>query len=67
MDWLLQPDFNKPEFDHATWYFDGSLLDGKTIILRATGFGIAIVSSEGDLLAMASGDPTALVQHRGRS
>ena len=37
--------------------FDGSLVDGKVVPLRATGFGIAIIAENGDLLAIARGAP----------
>ena len=55
--WLLQPDFSSPEVGNATWYFDGSMLNGKWLPLRATGFGIAVVSSSGQLLACGRGTP----------
>jgi len=56
-EWLRAPDLNNPAIDEATWYFDGSMLDGKVDLLRATGFGIAITSSGGDLLGTARGTP----------
>ena len=51
------PDLNDPAIDDATWYFDGAMFDGKVQLLRATGFGIAITSPEGDLLGTARGNP----------
>ena len=55
-EWLRAPDLNNPAIDEATWYFDGSMLDGKVDLLRATGFSIAITSSGGDLLGTARGN-----------
>jgi hypothetical protein len=56
-EWLRIPDLNDPAVDEATWYFDGSMLDGKVDLLRATGFGIAVTSPAGDLLGTARGNP----------
>jgi len=56
-EWLLMPDLNNPAVDEATWYFDGSMLDGKVDLLRATGFGITVTSPAGDLLGTARGNP----------
>jgi hypothetical protein len=56
-EWIRAPDLNDPAINEATWYFDGSMLDGKVDLLRATGFGIAITSPEGDLLGTAKGNP----------
>jgi hypothetical protein len=56
-EWLRAPDLNDPAIDEATWYFDGSMFDGKVDLLRATGFGIAITSPGGDLLGTARGTP----------
>ena len=36
--------------DIATWYFDGSFLYGRHIILRAISLGIAVVPEDGALL-----------------
>jgi len=55
--WLLEPDFNDPRIDEAMWFFDGSMLNGKWLPLRSTGFGIAIVSRTGKLMACARGCP----------
>ena len=54
--WLmpLRPD---QRFDDAVWYRDGSMLNGRWKALRATGFGIAVVSKQGDLLAYGLGCP----------
>ena len=40
-----------------TWYCDGSLIDGKWAAIRCSGFGIAAVSNQGDLLAYGLGWP----------
>ena len=55
--WIVGPDDADPGLSNATWYCDGSLLDGKWKPLRATGFGIALVTVEGDLLAYGLGWP----------
>ena len=55
--WLLEPQLHDPVFDDATWYFDGSMLNGSWLPLRATGFGIAIASAQGQLLACGRGTP----------
>jgi hypothetical protein len=55
--WLLEPDFTLPEIDKATWYFDGSMLNGKSLPLRSTGFGLAAISESGQLLACGRGTP----------
>jgi hypothetical protein len=55
--WLAEPDISDPRADQATWYCDGSMLHGKWKPLRVTGFGIAVVSQEGDLLAYGLGWP----------
>ena len=36
-EWLMPLDIADPLADNATWYFDGSLVDGKVAPLRATG------------------------------
>jgi len=43
--------------EEAVWYFDGSMLNGKWLPLRATGFGIAAVARDGQLLACGRGSP----------
>ena len=55
--WLVQPDKNNPNLKHAVWYFDGSMLNGRWQELRATGFGVVVVSSAGDLLGFGRGSP----------
>jgi hypothetical protein len=55
--WLKPLDQDDHRIDDATWYCDGSMLNGKWSELRVTGFGIAVVSSEGDLLAHGVGWP----------
>ncbi len=55
--WLLEPQFQHPDIDDAVWYFDGSMLNGRWVPLRATGFGIAIVAKGGKLLACGRGSP----------
>ena len=55
--WQARPDENDPRMEGAVWYFDGSMLNGKWQALRATGFGIVVVSVEGDLLGFGRGTP----------
>ena len=55
--WQSSPDENDPRMEGAAWYFDGSILNGKWQALRATGFGIVVVSVEGDLLGFSRGTP----------
>ena len=55
--WHREPDPNDPRLQDATWYFDGSMLQGKWVELRTTGFGIAVVSDSGDLLGFGFGSP----------
>ena len=55
--WLLEPNFNDAGMDAAVWFFDGSMLNGKWMPLRSTGFGIAVVSRAGKLMACARGCP----------
>jgi hypothetical protein len=55
--WVVQPDESDPSFHDAVWYFDGSLLDGKWKPLRATGFGVAVVARDGQLLGFGQGSP----------
>jgi len=50
--WLRAPPDVIP--DDATWYIDGSMLGGRWVSLRRTGFGIAIVASDGSRSAMAT-------------
>ena len=55
--WLLQADPNDQRLHDATWYCDGSMLNGRWKAIRATGFGIAVVSMLGVLLAYGLGCP----------
>ena len=55
--WLLPVDPNDQRLTTATWYFDGSMLHRQWKALRVTGFGVAIVSQHGDLLAYGLGWP----------
>ena len=55
--WVKRPDLDHPAVDKAIWYFDGSMLNGKWIPLRATGFGVAVVSTRGQLLGFGRGGP----------
>jgi hypothetical protein len=55
--WLVPPPEDDPTLQGATWYCDGSLLDGRWKAIRCTGFGIAVASRHGDLLAYGMGWP----------
>ena len=59
--WLAAPDHNDPGLTNATWYCDGSMLNGKWKPLRITGFGIAVVSAEGSLIGHGLGWPPSWV------
>ena len=53
--WLLPPlDIMPPD---ARWIIDGSLYDEARYIARRTGFGVAVVTTAGDLLACGFGIP----------
>jgi hypothetical protein len=58
-EWHRPPPWDNPALADATWYCDGSLLHGSIKPCRATGFGIAVVSADGVLLAFGSGRPPA--------
>ena len=53
--WLVDPTPH-PHADSATWYFDGSMLQGKWLQLRVTGFAIVVVR-QGSLLGYGFGSP----------
>jgi len=55
--WLLEPSQDDPRCDTAVWYFDGSMLNGRWKELRATGFGVVVTSTDGDLLGFGQGLP----------
>ncbi len=46
----------------ARWYIDGSLYDSRLGPFKRTGFAIAVVSSQGDLLAYGNGNPPEWIQ-----
>jgi len=58
--WLLEPPECLP--DDVRWYVDGSMIDNFCRPMIRTGFGIAVVSAEGQLLAYAFGSPPAWAQ-----
>jgi len=55
--WLVEPDYNDERLVSAVWYCDGSLLHGKWLQYRSTGFGIVVATSDGDLLGYGHGAP----------
>ena len=54
--WVVDPT-GHPQCDTAIWYFDGSMLNGKWKAMRVTGFGVAVVSTNGHLLGYGLGWP----------
>jgi len=54
---LVEPDYNDERLVSAVWYCDGSLLHGKWLQYRSTGFGIVVATSDGDLLGYGHGAP----------
>ena len=58
-EWVLPPDGDLP--GDASWFIDGSLFDESKRFARRTGFGIAVVASNGSLLALGRGVPPAWV------
>ena len=61
--WLKQPPADIP--DSASWYVDGSLVDGPSRLLGVTGFAIVVVAEDGSLLGCAHGAPPAWVATAG--
>ena len=57
--WVVAPDDALPTT--AVWYFDGSLYDGPRQLLARTGFGIAIVDTNGALRGYGLGCPPSWV------
>ena len=55
--WLVEPSPADSAAQDAIWYFDGSMLNGKWRPYRSTGFGIAVVTLEGDLIGNGEGTP----------
>ena len=55
--WLKRPNDDDPELTGATWYCDGSLLNGRWKELRVTGFGIVVATRAGRLLGYGLGWP----------
>ena len=61
--WLKQPTGDIP--DTATWYVDGSLVDGPAKLLSITGYSIVVVAQDGRLLGSAHGAPPSWVTTAG--
>ena len=53
--WLRAPPDVIP--DEAIWYIDGSMMGGRWVPLRRTGFGIAVIGNDGSLLGFGNGNP----------
>ena len=60
-EWIIEPKCDLAEAHGAVWYIDGSLHDQYKEFCKALGYGIVIVSSEGDLLGVACGRPSPWV------
>ena len=58
--WLLDP-LARANLDGATWYCDGSLVLGRWAPFRTTGFGIAVVAADGELIGFGYGTPPSRV------
>ena len=58
--WLTDPTASSL-VDEATWYFDGSMLNGRWKALRLTGFGVAVVAKTGVLIGHGMGWPPTWV------
>ncbi len=54
--WLVSP-HGHASLDEAIWYFDGSMLMGKWRPFRVTGYGIAVVTTDGTLIGYGFGWP----------
>ena len=59
--WIVPPPEDCIE-QQLTWFVDGSLFDKHKRFLRRTGFGIAAVCSNGDLVAFGHGIPPHWIQ-----
>ena len=51
--WTLVP----PDCEGATWYLDGSMLDGECVDYRAVGFGVVVIAPDGSLIGHGRGGP----------
>jgi len=61
--WLKEPDGDVPS--SATWYVDGSLLDGPSRVLSVTGYSIVVVGDDGQLIGCAHGAPPSWITTAG--
>ena len=59
--WVLDPVAAQRDLSNATWYTDGSMTGGPWRQLRATGFGIVVVSESGELLGYGFGAPPSRI------
>ena len=59
--WVRNPITTERDLDNATWYTDGSMAGGIWRQLRTTGFGLVVVSEQGELLGYGSGSPPSRV------
>ena len=55
--WIIPLPEHHTGCDNITWYCDGSLIDGRRNAIRCSGFGLAAVSSNDDLIAYGLGWP----------
>ena len=59
--WIRDPIATQRDLSHATWYTDGSMMGGVWRQLRVTGFGLVVVSQEGELLGYGFGAPPSRI------
>jgi len=59
--WVLDPFATQRDLTAATWYTDGSMLGGAWTQLRATGFGLVVVDSSGELVGYGFGAPPSRI------
>ena len=59
--WIVDPASSHTDPNTATWFCDGSLINGGQVDFRATGIGIAVVSDDGELIGYGYGSPPSWV------
>ena len=58
---MRDPIATQCDLSRATWYTDGSMMGGVWRQLRVTGFGLVVVSQEGELLGYGFGAPPSRI------
>ena len=59
--WYREPPTTLP--DGARFYIDGSLFDGSISLFARTGYGVALVAVDGELLAFGAGVPPSWIHN----